>query len=236
MTKTQEKDTIIINRSGRSIYPEQKSVSRSGASPDLLKVYGAGWLGEAGVAFGKNPPFAPGGALFHRIVNQEGFGLDDLYAAYLLYKAGGRFKFGHGAEKQQRGQTRHLFYMLVIEMLKDCFIAGGVPSTGANITAALLKLFRPENDATLNALLEYSIAIADDYLTQGHEYSVFKEPSFTEKGSDLNSFLKWEQLGRSNQATPLLNNLLSQYKIAMKGGIGGQPKYRDTIKDIILAP
>ena len=63
---------------------------------------------------------------------------------------------------------------------------------------------------------------------------MFKEPKFFEKGRDLNSFLKWEQLGKGNESTPLLNNLLAQYKIALKGGIGGQPKYRDMIRDIIL--
>jgi len=202
---------------------------------DLLKVYGAAWLGEAGIAFGKNPPFAPGGSLFHKIVKQEDFGLDDLYAAFQLYKAGGRFKFGRGAEKQQRGQTRHLFYMLAVELLKDCFIAAERHATNKNITKAFLELFLPANEAVLNALLEYAISIADDYLTVGHEYSVFKEPKFSEKGNDLNSFLKWEQLGKSNEATPLLNNLLAQYKIALKGGIGGQPKYRDMIKSIIQA-
>jgi hypothetical protein len=201
---------------------------------DLLKVYGAAWLGEAGIAFGKNPPFAPGGSLFHKIVKQEDFGLDDLYAAFQLHKAGGRFKFGRGAEKQQRGQTRHLFYMLTVELLKDCFIAAERQATNKNITKAILKLFLSENEAVLNALLEYAISIADDYLTVGHEYSVFKEPKFSEKGNDLNSFLKWEQLGKSNDSTPLLNNLIAQYKIALKGGIGGQPKYRDMIKNIIL--
>ena len=35
LTKTKEEETIIINRSGRSTYPEEKSVSRSGATPDL---------------------------------------------------------------------------------------------------------------------------------------------------------------------------------------------------------
>ena len=190
---------------------------------DLLKVYGAAWLGEAGVSYGKNPPFAPGGSLFHKIVKQEDFGLDDLYAAYQLYKAGSRFKFGRGAERQ-RGQTRHLFYMLTVEMLKDCFIAAGRPATNKNITKTFLRLFTPEQEAVLDALLEYSISVADDYLTPGHEYCVFKEPKFAEKGSDLNSFLKWEQLGKGNDSTPLLNNLLAQYKIALKGGIGGQPK------------
>jgi hypothetical protein len=169
-------------------------------------------------------------------VNQEDFGLDDLYAAFQLYKAGGRFKFGRGAEKEQRRQTRNLFYMLVVELLKDAFIAADRPATNKGITEALLKLFRPENETVLAALLGFAIYVADDYLTPGHEYGVFKEPKFAEKGGNLNSFLKWEQLGKGNQSTPLLNNLLSQYKIAMKGGIGGQPKYRDMIRDIILTP
>lgn len=201
---------------------------------DLLKVYGAAWLGEAGISFGKNPPFAPGGSLFHKIVKQEGFGLDDLYAAFKLYKAGGHFKFGRGAEKQQRSQTRYLFYMLIIELLKDCFIAAERTATNKNITKALSKLFKPENETAMNALLRYSIDIVDDYLTQGHDYCVFKEPKFLDKGSDLNTFLKWEQLGKGNDSTPLLNNLIAQYKIALKGGFGGQPKYRDMIRNIIL--
>jgi len=216
--------------------PETRQFSECVNAFDLLKVYGAAWLGEAGISFGKNPPFAPGGSLFHKIVNQEDFGLDDLYAAFQLYKAGGRFKFGRGAEKQQRGQTRYLFYMLSVELLKDCFISAGKEATNKNITNAFLKLFTSENEAVLNALLEYAISITDDYLTLGHEYCVFKEPKYLEKGSDLNTFLKWDQLGRGNQSTPLLNNLISQYKIAMKGGIGGQLKYRDMIKDIILTP
>jgi len=89
--------------------PEAKQFSNCANAFDLLKVYGAAWLGEAGISFGKNPPFAPGGSLFHRIVNQDSFGLDDLYAAWLLNRAAGQFRFGRGAEKQQRGQTRFLF-------------------------------------------------------------------------------------------------------------------------------
>lgn len=217
-------------------HPSSKIFTESINAFDLLKVYGAAWLGEPGIAYGKNPPFAPGGSLFHKIVNQDDFGLDDLYAAFQLHKLGQRFKFGRGAEKQQRGQTRHLFYMLTIELLKDCFIAASVPASKKNITKAFLKLAVPENKEILKGLLEYAISIADDYLTPDHEYSVFKEPKYLEKGSDLNSFLKWDQLGKGNESTPLLNNLLAQYKIAMKGGIGGQPKYRDMIKDIILLP
>jgi hypothetical protein len=214
--------------------PQTKTYSEYVNAFDLLKVYGAAWLGEAGTSFGKNPPFAPGGSLFHRIVSQNDFGLDDLFAAYLLHKGGSRFKFERGADKQQRGQTRFLFFMLVTELLKDCFIAAERPITNKNLTIAIIELFKPENEDTLSALLDYAVSIADDYLTHGHEYSVFREPTFLEKGGDLNSFLKWEQLGKSTQATPLLLTLIGQYKIAMKGGIGGQPKYRDTIKNIVV--
>ena len=35
LTKTEEKETIIINRSGRSTHPEEKSVQTSGATPGL---------------------------------------------------------------------------------------------------------------------------------------------------------------------------------------------------------
>ena len=41
LTKTKEEETIIINRSGRPTYPEEKSVSRSGATP---KEQGTQWV------------------------------------------------------------------------------------------------------------------------------------------------------------------------------------------------
>lgn len=90
--------------------PDTRQFSECINAFDLLKVYGAAWLGEAGISFGKNPPFAPGGSLFHKIVKQEDFGLDDLYVAFQLYKAGGRFKFGRGAEKPARTNKVFVLY------------------------------------------------------------------------------------------------------------------------------
>lgn len=213
--------------------PTSKQFSKYANAFDLLKVYSAGWLIEPGISFGKNPPFAPGGSIFHRIVNQPNFGLHDLYASYLLFSASAPYKFGRNAEKQQRGQTRYLFYMVVIELLRDCFIAANIMPTNANITQALLKLFSRGNEQNINALLDFAMSVIDEYLTYGNDYSVFKEPKFLEKGSDLNTFLKWEKLGKDNESTPLLNNLIAQHKIAMKGGIGGQPMFRDMIKDVL---
>jgi hypothetical protein len=36
LTKTEEKETIVINRSGRSTYPDEKPVLRNGATPHLV--------------------------------------------------------------------------------------------------------------------------------------------------------------------------------------------------------
>jgi AIPR protein len=105
--------------------PSARQFTRHANAFDLIKVYGAGWLREAGLAFGKDPPFLPNGSVFNRIMNQEGleegehFGVDDLYAAYLLQTAADGYGFGRGAEKASRRQTRFLFYMTVLELLKD---------------------------------------------------------------------------------------------------------------------
>src|SRR5690606_17049938 len=74
---------------------------------DLIKVFGAGWLGEAGTAFGQNPPFLPEGTIFKRIVapaedGQSPFGIEDLYAAYLLQEAADAYGFGRGGQVSRR--------------------------------------------------------------------------------------------------------------------------------------
>lgn len=202
---------------------------------DLLKVYGAGWLGEAGNAFRQNAPFAPGGSLFKKIVEHEDFGLDDLYCAFRLYKTGKQFEFGRGAPIKQRALTRFLFYTLTVEVFKGCFItAYERVATNKDITIALLKLFKPENETELKVLLDCAIAIIDEYMSRGNENCIFQEPTFEEKGSDVSNFLKWEQLGKGNDSTPRLNQLVSDYKRQLRGGIGGQINYRDKIAEIIL--
>jgi hypothetical protein len=48
LTKGKEQETIIINRSGRSTYPEEKSVQTSGATPDMYVGGGDGGGGGGG--------------------------------------------------------------------------------------------------------------------------------------------------------------------------------------------
>ena len=112
--------------------PNTKTYVKSANAADLIKVYGSGWLGEAGLAFGKNPPFLPDGAVFKRILNNDPdygrpFGAVDLFAAYLLQQGANAFGFGRGAEKPSRRQSRFLFYLVTIDLLKDALSRASYP-------------------------------------------------------------------------------------------------------------
>ncbi|MFI5158829.1 MAG: AIPR family protein [Sphingobacteriales bacterium] len=52
---------------------------------DMLKIYGAAWMCEPGIAFGKNPPFAPGGSIFKRIMAPKVLALKK-YMPVFFYK------------------------------------------------------------------------------------------------------------------------------------------------------
>lgn len=167
---------------------------------ELLKVYAAGWLQEAGVAFGKNPPFAPGGSLFNRIVNQDGFGIDSLHAAYLLQKLAATYGFGRGAATLTRGQTKFLFMLVATELVKDLLLNNGLDYDATSISSAIARLASAD---LLRDVGDAAIQVIDDYLTDGNEDSLFEEPEY-QKTRDLNAFLKSDKLGKESDFSPHL--------------------------------
>jgi phage gp36-like protein len=203
---------------------------------DLLKVYGAGWIGEASLAYGKNPPFLPNGAVFKRIVNTSDdnapFGLDDLYAAYLLQKVSiQKYKFGRGAEESRR-QTKYLFYMTVIELLKYVMIDAHIERSRCNITRSLLKIF--DNEQAIEALLDTGIQVIDEYLNSDSSDPIFAEPAYTTKyGGDLNAYLKWEQFGKSDDSSPKYRATLRDFQRTMRRKSGGQLSPFETVLNAI---
>jgi hypothetical protein len=94
-------------------------------------VYGAGWLAEPGLAFGKNPPFLPNGSVFTRMIAElpggRPFGARDLYAAFLLLESGKRMGFGRGGSTARR-QTKFLYYFVFINLLRDALQKEQQPS------------------------------------------------------------------------------------------------------------
>ena len=205
--------------------PTAKQFTKHANAADLVKVYGAGWLGEAGLAFGKNPPFLPDGSVFKRIVNvteADGgpFGAVDLYAAYLLQQATAAMDFGRGAAKQSRRQTRFLFLMIVVDLFRDVLSRANKPLNHRTISAALVNVL--EDDAAKAALLDRAAEVIDTYFTQGSDDSVFNEPAYLNSfNADTNAFLKWEKLGKSDSDTPRLKNALAVNRSVMGMPIGG---------------
>jgi AIPR protein len=201
--------------------PATRQYTESANAFDLLKVYGAGWLREAGTAFGRNTLFVPGGKLYGEIT--KGICVDDLYAAYLVQKAADDYDFGRGSRKISRRLTRYLFYMVVIDLLRDVLLRANKPTSHSDVTKALLRLM--QNSEAKKELLDAAVGVVDEYLTQGEEDSVFVEPGLKERNSDLNSFLKWEQLGK-NDSTPKFVDLMAINKRTMGRG---NPSPRDLI-------
>lgn len=175
---------------------------------ELLKAYAAGWLCEPGIAFGKNPPFAPGGTLFTKIVNEPGFGVDSLYAAYLMQKLANDIGFGRAAKSQTRGQTRYLFIMVAVDLVKDFLMNNGLDYDHAAISNAIAKWGAA---GLLKEVGEAAVQLIDEYLTKGNEDSLFTEPEY-QKTNDLNAFLKSEKLGKGDDFSPRLRMQMSMTK------------------------
>jgi hypothetical protein len=215
-----------------------KNFIKSANAADLIKVYGAGWLAEAGLAFGKNPPFLPDGSVFKRIVNDETecsrpFGAVDLFAAYLLQQGANTYGFGRGADiKTTRRQTRFLFYLVTIDLLKDALSRGGHKTDLRTVSDAIVAVL--QDDSARPALLDSAIEVIDSYFTQGTEDSVFDEPAYIDS-NDLNAFLKSEKLGKTEQSTPRLRSLLAITKQVMGKSVGGYPSQRKLLLDTIQA-
>jgi AIPR protein len=188
--------------------------SESANAFDLLKAYASGWLMVPGIAFGKNPPFAPGGSLFKAIVNEPNFGTDSLFAAYLLQKLASNYEFGRAAQKQSRGQTRYLFMMIVIDLIKDCLIYLSKNRENYDLVRAVQSL---ANCNLLQHLGDAAVQVVDDYMTSGADDSVYLEPEF-QKTNDLNAFLKSERLGKSEDFSPNLRTQLSMAKKIFRRG------------------
>ncbi|MBX9660400.1 MAG: AIPR family protein [Nitrospiraceae bacterium] len=208
--------------------PQTRQFTEAANAFDLLKVYGAGWLREAGKAFGSNRSFVPGGAVYRQIVErtEQPFGVDDLYAAYVVQRAGDHHEFGRGSRKASRKQTRYLFYLIALELLRDVLVRANRPSSYGDLTQAVLKLSRNDNEAAIQSLFEAGVGVVDEYLTQGEQDSVFNEPTFK---NDLGGFLKSEQLGKAEH-TPNLQALLAINKRTMGRG---NPSPRDLITTVI---
>ena len=156
---------------------------------ELMKVYGAAWLSEPGLAFRTTPPFVPGGKIFKQITEENNFSIDDLYAAFCLYKTAERTSNIRPAKNPKR--SRYLYYYVVVELLRRIICsATGLEPTPSDVTQYIIKLFdvtKPQSEAA-RLLLETATLLDDDYFSKNGANSAFEEEAFNATG-DLNNFL-----------------------------------------------
>ena len=175
---------------------------------ELLKVYAAGWLGEPGAALSSNSPFAPGGSWFIKLTDAPEFGIGDLYAAYLLAQLADANKFGRGSEKPSRGLTRFLFYMVVVDLIRDLLLTQQMPYSYAEISTTIAEL---QDAGLFKDIGKLGVDLIDDYLLQGSEDSLFVEPGF-QNTHEVRLFLMSERLGKDEQYSPGLKMQLALAK------------------------
>ena len=73
-------------------------------------------------------------------------------------------------------------------------------------------------------------------MTSDTDNSVFDEPTFNNThNNDLNAFLKWEQLGKTEENTPRLRQLLSISKAVMGTKSCPQASLRDRIMAVLYS-
>ncbi|HRJ55457.1 MAG TPA: AIPR family protein [Anaerolineales bacterium] len=211
-------------------HPGYKQYTMFANAFDLLKVYGAGWMNEAGSAFGRNAAFLPNGAVFKKIVNneeeKEAFDAEDLYAAYQLEMAADKFEFGRSG-KSTRKLTRHLFYNIVLELLKSLMLLSSLPSSRKDLTRGINKLFKKDLQENL---LETALLAVDEYLTPGTYNSIFEEPVFKEMNSNLNGYLKSDQIGKGD----IFKRLVADHaRLLNRSQNKGEESYKEQIEKII---
>ena len=220
-------------RAYQKAHPSEKQFTEYANAFELIKVYGAGWLREPGLAFGRSAPFLPGGSVFRHLTETEPIGADDLYVAYQLQLLAKRFNFGRGATVlPSRRQTRFLYYFVVIELLRDVLIRGNHEASAESITKAFNVLLNEPNQDALRMMLDAAIEVVDEYLSQESEDSVFKEQEFE---GNQNSWFKSEALGKGQERTYRLNSLLMAHKTIFGRRVRGEPSPRSLVDAVITS-
>jgi hypothetical protein len=119
---------------------------------------------------------------------------------------------------------------LFVELLKDILIRMGEGTGNKAVTRAIIKLSNADQQAWKD-LLDAAIEVIDSYLTSGTDNCVFDEPIFKNTyNSDLGNFLKWDQLTKSKDKTPMLSQLLEVTKMSLRKARPGEHSTRDLVQ------
>ncbi|MDR2761159.1 MAG: AIPR family protein [Planctomycetaceae bacterium] len=208
---------------------------------DLLKVFAAGWLSEAGAAFGRNAAFVPDGSIFKKIIGKEGadnngdmFGVEDLFAAYNLSAVAKQNNFGRGAEQIARRQSKFLFYSIFVGLIKWMLEREGFPSGLRDISKAINILSDDKNKECYEKIIQAACAVIDNYFSNAETKSIYNEDTFKDDfNNNINGYLKWEKIGKSEKDCPNLFYRIDIEKAVLQKKNGSKKSPIDLIIETI---
>lgn len=216
---------LEIQRGGWDVYkslqkknPKKYPLKKFTNLYELIKVYGAGWLGLPGLALNTNQPFVPGGQIFTEITKEDSaFGTEDILAAYRLKLASEELKFGgRGKVDPHRRKTRFLFYFVIIEILagilRSPILVERKPTDLKNFSLAINKLWKSSDPSGREKLRRGADNTIKEYIIENEKELRFK---------DILSILGSKKLGKED--LPLsLDNLIKIEISSMRRGSDGQ--------------
>lgn len=161
---------------------------------ELLKIFGAGWLGEAGKAFGNAKLFAPGGSMYKTIVNQPMFGTDDLYASFCLAQKAVEYR-------SDLASFKFLFCRTLVRLVSLFIPVGRDQQQTTIITQTILKLKQERAGEFFDKLASLALKAINSYNNINGNNSYAKEPDMA-LASNLNAFVKSPKFGKDADYTP----------------------------------
>ena len=218
---------------------------------DMLKLFGAAWLGYAGTAGRRIDDFIPSpmgsdasgnaGRVFRRIVELPKFGADDLLAAEFLFVWGKAKGFGGRGVGINRSYTRYLFYYTYVQLLRTILSKSSLPEQIPTdlITRATLQLKKVKKPDYFSELCGTACQVIDTYASKGQNAPVYKEPGFSEAGT-IEAFFKSGRLDEANIEDKAPNYLSTlRAKIAgMETRFPGKQSimeaYREALQDMLV--
>lgn len=208
----------------------------AGATPiqanDMIKVFGAGWLGFPGLAPRRSSDFLPpDGTVFSQIIalTDDEFGPDELVAANQLHELGNARLFGSRSRNAppMRRLTRFIFYFVFIEILKSILAQNGGSGIDKSATKAILKL-EDGSRVLLDALADVAAQCLDRYFGDGEHGPFTGDPGFIET-QNLQRFVHSARFNRPNLETSVPRFLEHLRATVTATGIqmGVEPSLRD---------
>ena len=105
-------------------------------------------------------------------------------------------------------------------------IYASLPTEPTNLSEAIIKVFEDTDSEAAKNLYNSALQVIDEYMTQGMENSIYTEPK---NSGDSNAFLKDAKLGKSDDVSPKLINLIALQKQLLRRPMGAHPAMSEAI-------